>query len=36
GKFVINPPRDTVIHPGMKVIVLGTRDQIEQMKGNLS
>ena len=35
GKFVINPPENTVITQGMKVIVLGTRQQIEQMKGNL-
>jgi voltage-gated potassium channel len=36
GKFVINPPESTVITQGMKVIVLGTRQQIQQMKGNLS
>jgi len=35
GKFVINPPENTIICQGMKVIVLGTRQQIEQMKGNL-
>ena len=35
GKFVINPPDSTVISQGMKVIVLGTRQQIEDMKGNL-
>ena len=35
GKFVINPPQDTVISKGMKVIVLGTRQQIERMKLNL-
>lgn len=35
GKFIINPLEDTVISKGMKVIVLGTRWQIEQMKGNL-
>lgn len=35
GKFLINPLEDTVISKGMKVIVLGTRWQIEQMKGNL-
>jgi voltage-gated potassium channel len=35
GKFVINPPDDTVISKGMKVIVLGTKVQIEQMKSNL-
>lgn len=35
GKFVINPPEDTIVEKGMKVIVLGTRTQINQMKGNL-
>ena len=36
GKFVINPPENTIIAQSMKVIVLGTRQQIEEMKGNLS
>jgi voltage-gated potassium channel len=35
GKFVINPPEDVVIEKGMKVIVLGTKWQIDAMKGNL-
>jgi len=35
GKFLINPPENTIIEKGMKVIVLGTRVQINQMKGNL-
>jgi voltage-gated potassium channel len=35
GKFIINPPEDTIIEDGMKVIVLGTRKQIEEMKGNI-
>lgn len=35
GKFVINPPDDILIEEGMKVIVLGTRAQIEEMKGNI-
>jgi len=35
GKFVINPPADTIITKGMKVIVLGTKIQIERMKSNL-
>jgi len=35
GKFVINPPEETVITKGMKVIVLGTKIQIESMKSNL-
>jgi voltage-gated potassium channel len=34
-KFVINPPGDTVISQGMKVIVLGTREQIQSMKHNV-
>ncbi len=35
GKFVINPPDNIIIEEGMKVIVLGTKWQIEKMKGNL-
>jgi len=35
GKFLINPPDDTIIIGGMKVIMLGTRHQIMQMKGSL-
>ena len=35
GKFIISPSEDTVIYPGMKVIVLGSRDQIRKMKHNL-
>jgi len=35
GKFVINPPEEVLINKGMKVIVLGTRQQIEEMKGNI-
>lgn len=35
GKFVINPPEQTLITDGMKVIVLGTKQQIEEMKGNI-
>jgi voltage-gated potassium channel len=35
GKFLINPPDETVISEGCKVIVFGTRLQIEQMKANL-
>jgi voltage-gated potassium channel len=35
GKFFINPPEDTIISKGMKVIVLGTRDQIADMKKNV-
>lgn len=35
GKFVINPPDTTIIKEGMKVIVLGTLDQIAEMKSNV-
>jgi voltage-gated potassium channel len=35
GKFIINPPEGTIINKEMKVIVLGTRQQIEEMKGNV-
>jgi voltage-gated potassium channel len=35
GKFCINPPEDVVITKGMKVIVLGTKDQIAEMKKNV-
>lgn len=35
GKFIINPPDSTIITKGMKVIVLGTKWQIERMKKNL-
>ncbi len=36
GKFLINPPGDTPIIPGMKVIILGTRQQVTEMKRNLA
>jgi len=35
GKFYINPPEEIVISKGMKVIVLGTKDQIADMKRNV-
>lgn len=35
GKFLINPPDEIVIEKGMKVIVLGTKWQIDEMKENL-
>ena len=35
GKFIINPPENIQINPGMKVIVLGTKDQIMSMKNNI-
>lgn len=36
GRFVINPPADTLIREGMKVLVLGTKHQILQMKTNVA
>jgi len=33
GKFLINPPDETIVVFGMKVIMLGTRQQIREMKG---
>ncbi|GAO43620.1 potassium channel family protein [Flavihumibacter petaseus] len=36
GKFLINPPDSTRIVLGMKVFVLGTKEQIEHMKGNIN
>lgn len=35
GKFIINPPEDTIISAGMKVIVLGSKNQIGYMKHNV-
>jgi len=35
GKFIINPPGSIVISQGMKVIVLGNKNQIYDMKYNL-
>ncbi|MBD0284372.1 MAG: potassium channel protein [Flavisolibacter sp.] len=35
GKFCINPLDSIIISKGMKVIVLGTRDQIAEMKRNV-
>ena len=35
GKFVINPPDETQVTEGCKVIVFGTRAQIAEMKDNL-
>lgn len=35
GKFIINPPEETIIAAGMKVMVLGNRLQIDKMKGNI-
>ena len=35
GRFVINPPASTLVQKGMKVIVLGTREQISEMKANV-
>lgn len=36
GKFQVNPPEDFVLHPGMKVMVLGTKNQLLRMRANLS
>lgn len=35
GKFIINPPDETLVTEGCKVIVFGTRSQIADMKDNL-
>lgn len=35
GKFCINPPDTTIISEGMKVMVLGTRNQITEMRKNI-
>ena len=35
GKFIISPPEETIIDKGMKVLVLGTKQQIQDMKGNI-
>ena len=35
GKFIINPPDETIVTEGTKVIVFGTKLQIEEMKTNL-
>ena len=35
GKFVINPPDETQVTEGCRVIVFGTRSQIAKMKNNL-
>ena len=35
GKFIINPPEDTIITGDMKIMVLGTREQIGAMNDNL-
>jgi voltage-gated potassium channel len=35
GKFCINPPEDILISKDMKVIVLGTKEQIAEMKRNV-
>ena len=36
GKFQINPPEDIILYPGMKIIVLGNRNQILRMKAHLA
>ncbi len=32
GKFIINPPKETTIHPGMKIMLFGTMHQIVDIK----
>ncbi len=36
GRFCINPPDTVIIAKGMKVMVLGTREQITEMKKNVN
>jgi voltage-gated potassium channel len=36
GKFIINPPSETIITKGMKLMILGDRKQIDAMKNHLS
>lgn len=36
GKFIINPPEETIVSEGTKVIVFGTKGQIQEMKTNLN
>ncbi|HEX7903953.1 MAG TPA: potassium channel protein [Chitinophagaceae bacterium] len=36
GKFQINPPEDIILYPGMKIIVIGTRNQLQRMRVNLA
>lgn len=36
NKFIINPPDDVIIGPGMKVIILGNKNQVMRMKANLA
>ena len=35
GKFLINPPDDILVNEGMKVLILGTKQQIQRMKMNI-
>lgn len=35
GKFIINPPESTLVQRGMKILVLGSRQQIREMKLNI-
>lgn len=35
GKFEINPPEDILVIAGMKILVLGTKQQIQRMKVNI-
>jgi len=36
GKFIINPPENTPIMTGMKIIVLGNKSQIKELKTNVN
>ena len=36
GKFVINPPDNILVTEGMKILVLGTKQQIQKMKFNIN
>lgn len=36
GRFIINPPQEVLVKEGMKVLVLGTKQQIQRMKMNIS
>jgi len=35
GRFIINPPVESIIKKGMKVIVLGNKQQIHELKHNV-
>lgn len=35
GKFIINPPSETIIRPGMKIMLFGSMEQMAQLKVRL-